>query len=159
MSDEKKEKTGKKDKPKKEGKKGGGKIKLLILLLIIAGGAVPALGLVVLAGMIPTLAMGLTDRSNGRSLTVCVATLNAAGVFQVVLMLLARGLSLENSIGLLMRPETFLMMWGAAALGFGLFSFIPPLVASFLMRLSEIKIARLRSNQKELKRIWGDEVG
>ncbi|HVY12566.1 MAG TPA: hypothetical protein VHB73_03265, partial [Alphaproteobacteria bacterium] len=110
------------------------------------------------AGMLPTLAMSISDRSPGRSLTICVGSLNVASCLQALLMLLPRGLGLPSGLEVLMRPETFLIMWGGAALGLGLYTFIPALVAGLLSGMADVKIARLRQNQKELRRSWGDDV-
>jgi hypothetical protein len=156
---DKKEKAAKPAKAAKaKGSKKGGRLKLLIITLIVAGCAVPAIGLIVLAGMIPSIVMGLTDRSHNKALSVCVSAPNAAGCLQAIIMMLPRGLSIEGAMNLLMQPETFLVMWGSAALGLGLFTFIPPLIAGVLASMAELKIGRLRHNQKELKRIWGDDV-
>jgi hypothetical protein len=155
---EPKPKTAKPGKEKKAGSSGT-KRKLLIFALIAAGIAVPGAGVVMLAGLLPSLVIGLTDSSRGKSLTVCVASLNAAGVLHVLLGLMQQGFSFEYALNLVSTPQTYVIMWGAAGLGFTFFTFIPGMVAQMLAGMAEGKIARLRHNQQELKRLWGDEVG
>jgi hypothetical protein len=155
---DKKPKAEKAAKPGKE-KKAGSKRKLLLFALIAVGVVIPGAGVIMLAGLLPSLVIGLTDSSRGKSLTVCVASLNAAGVLHVVLELMRQGFSFEYALGLIYQPQTYIIMWGAAALGFGFFTFIPGLVAQAMAGMAEGKITRLRHNQQELKRLWGDQVG
>jgi hypothetical protein len=160
---DKKEKPAKADKKEKAAKGGGkksGKVKLFLLLLVIIGVALPAAGMVMLVGMLPVLAMGMTDRTRTKSLTVCVGSLNAAGVSQALLQLIRNG-SFTPDYGqrILSDPQNLIIMWGAAAIGLGLFTFIPAAVGQVLVGVSQMKIAKLRVNQQELKRIWGEQVG
>ncbi len=146
------------DKKKQDRKKGGGKLKILLLAALGAGLVFPGFGLVVAAGLTPALVIGLTDRSAGKCLAVCVGSLNAAGVLQVVLMMAQGGVTLENALRVLQRPEMFLVMWGAAAIGLGLYSFVPQLVAHGMAAMAEMRIKKLKANQKEIRRLWGEEV-
>jgi hypothetical protein len=155
---DKKPKPEKKAKDGKE-KKSGGKRKILVFALIAAGIAIPGAGLIMLAGLLPSLVISLTDSSRGKALTVCVASLNAAGVLHVLLGLMQHGFAFEYALSLVYQPQAYIIMWGAAALGFSFFTFIPGLVAQAMAGMAEGKITRLRYNQQELKRLWGDQVG
>ena len=162
--DKKADKKGGKDAkaPKASGKKGGGA--LLWIGIFIDGAVVLPVTIIAVPGLIPGLVMWLTDRSRGRNLLVAAGTMNLAGVMAVALNLLRKtslfnfNESIPYAIQLLYDPANWIVMWGAAGIGYALFKIIPPLVAQALATAAAFRAQKLKKNQEELKRLWGEEV-
>lgn len=148
--------TGKAGAKGAKGKKGG----LLPAFLILGVGALFVLpaSVVALCGFIPTLVTAFTDKSRARSVTVAVGALNLTGVFYVVLPIFQKGLRLDHAMQVLQDPLNWLMMWGGAGIGMALLSIIPPVVAQGLTAISEFKLQKLKANQVEIRKIWGEDV-
>lgn len=144
---------GKKD----TGKKGGGLFPAFLILGIGSLFVLPA-SIVALAGLIPTLATAITDKSRARSVTVAVGSLNLTGVAYIVIQVFQKGLRLDYAIQLLQDPLNWLIMWGGAGIGLALLSLIPPIVAQVLTTISEFKLQKLKANQAEIRKIWGEDV-
>ena len=49
-------------------------------------------------------------------------------------------------------------MYGAAAVGWALYLFLPSLIVAFLTVVAQHRIAELRGRQRELARVWGNEI-
>jgi hypothetical protein len=161
MSEAKKEKPAPKGKEPKEGKKkkGGGPSALMIIIFMALTFVALPISIVAIPGMIPTLVMALTDRREGKFKTAAVGSLNLAGVAYVVfLVLLRKGFNVEYALQLIRSPEMWAVMWGAAAIGYGIFVVIPPIVAQFLATIAEIRARKLRGNLDELRQVWGEDV-
>lgn len=155
---EKKEKAPKAAKGEKSPKKKGIPLLAMIPIGIVAVAALPVT-MIVVAGLIPSAVIAMTDRNPKRNQTVAVVALNIASTLYVALLLLKQGFSVEYAIKLLSQPIHFAIMWGGAGIGLALMTFVPQAVAQVLSSLAEIKIQKYRENQTELKKIWGDQVG
>lgn len=145
-----------------KGAKGGGKKKngLFPAFLILGIGSLFVLpaSIVALAGLIPTLATAMTDKSRAHSVTVAVGSLNLTGVVYVVIQIFQKGLRFDYAMQLLQDPLNWLIMWGGAGIGLALLSLIPPIVAQVLTTISEFKLQKLKANQAEIRKMWGEDV-
>ncbi len=140
---------------KKKGK--GGLVPAFLILGVGAVLVLPA-SMVALAGLVPTLVMAMTDKSRAYSVTVAVGSLNLTGVVYVVIPVFQTGLRMDVAMNILQQPLNWLVMWGGAGLGLALLSLIPPVVAQVLTSISEFRLQRLRANQADIRKIWGDDV-
>ncbi len=144
-----------------KGAPAGGKGKGLWVSFAILGiGAVFVLPatIVALGGFIPTIATMLTDKSRGRSMTVAVGSLNMTGVAYIVIQLFQKGMRMDYAMLLLQDPLNWFIMWGGTAIGLALLTLIPPVVAQVLTSISEYKLQKMKSNQAEIRKIWGEDV-
>lgn len=148
---------GKNAKGKGDGKKGGGLFPAFLILGIGSLFVLPA-SIVALAGLIPTLATAMTDKSRARSVTVAVGSLNLTGVAYLVIQIFQKGLRMDHAMQVLQDPLNWLIMWGGAGIGLALLSLIPPIVAQVLTTISEFKLQKLKANQVEIRKIWGEDV-
>lgn len=140
------------------GKKGkGGGLLLLIGVFVAAASALPVT-IVAVPGLIPAWVMWLTDKSKGRNMLVAVGVMNLAGVAAVVLNLLHKGFSVTYAVQLLYDPANWIVMWGAAGIGYALYRLAPPMAAQVLATAAEFRAQKLRKNQEEMRRMWGEEV-
>ncbi len=139
--------------------KGGGKGLLVpFVILGVAGVFVLPATIVALGGFIPTFATMITDKSRGRSMTVAVGALNMTGVAYIVIQLFQKGMRLDYAMMLLQDPLNWLIMWGGAGIGLALLTLIPPIVAQVLTSIAEFKLLKMKANQAEIRKIWGDDV-
>ncbi len=151
---------GKKDAKASKGKgtgKGRGLFPAFLILGVASVFVLPA-SVVAAAGLIPTLVTAMTDKSRARSVTVAVGALNLTGVAYVVIQIFQKGLRLDYAMQLLQDPLSWLIMWGGAGIGMALLTLIPPIVAQVLTTLSELKLQKLKSNQAEIRKTWGEDV-
>ena len=142
------------------GGKGGGGRRVLILLIGIVLVAVFFDSVIVLsAGMIPTAVAFLIDRNPRKHTARTVSWMNLAGCLIVLLDLWAGGGgSVDKALEILAVPLNWLIMFGAAAVGWGIFYAVPPVVAGYLSLSNEMKLRELAKTQKRLEREWGIEV-
>lgn len=126
--------------------------------------ALPLLGIlfptcmVLGAGMAPTFAAYLFDRSREKYQALAVGMLNFCGCLPAVAELWARGHSLQSALETLGSPMTWLFAFGAAAIGCLIHVGMPPIVAAYYAHASESRLRDLLIKQKELIEVWGEEV-
>lgn len=131
-----------------------------ILIAIVGGVAIFTLPTVMLLGigMLPTLAAMLTDRRKEKYATLCVGCMNFTGVLPFMILLWSEDHSYENAFTIIGDPFTWLVMFGAAALGWAIYFVAPGIVGMFIGMRTEQRIQRLRRRQRELVEEWGPGV-
>lgn len=131
-----------------------------IFIVIAAGVAVFTLPTVLILGigMLPTLAAMISDRRKEKYATLCVGCMNFTGVLPFMIELWAEEHSYENAFRLIGDPFTWLVMFGAAAIGWAIYFVAPGIVGMFLAMRTEQRIARLRRRQRDLVEEWGPGV-
>ena len=128
--------------------------------VIIAGAAIWVLPtmLVLVVGMAPTLVAFFTDRRREKYAAFCVGAMNLLGVLPVALGMWTRDHSMDSALRNVTNIFNWALMYGAAAVGWGLYSITPAIVA-FVLRLQiDRRIAKMQSYQRELIEEWGEGV-
>lgn len=131
-----------------------------ILLMVLIGGLIP-LGvptLILGLGLLPTLVAFFTDTSPRRYSFMTIGFMNIAGVAPFVVALWQRGHTVEESLRIMSQPITWLVMFGAAAIGQLLLYTIPPFVTMITANRLENRLEMLKEARKKLVEIWGEEV-
>lgn len=131
----------------------------LIMAVVVILAAIMPTACILIPGMLPTLCAMIGDRDKEKAATITVGAMNLVGVAQVIIKLWKEGHDFDTSFSLLVQPVNWMIMYGAAAVGWGIYFVIPGVVASFMTAGAEARIMNLRKNLEELKRIWGNEVG
>lgn len=128
---------------------------LLAPLLVFVG--YPTL-IVALGGMLPTLVAFVVDNRKERYAARTVGYLNSAGVFIVCLDMWSGDHTWQHSLDLLSQPVNYLIMFGAAAVGWVLYFIFPPVANAYLTIHNDLRMKSLNSEQEKLVKEWGTGV-
>lgn len=152
----------KKNKSKKQKNKSKGKInfKFIILLLAFLIFAILYLPTAILffVGMMPTIAAYFTDKIPGRNKTFTIGTMNFAGCFYYMVSIWSHAKPLEMSAEYLSNPMTIVVIYTAAAFGYGINYLTTIIVASVLRQKSQLRLEKLEDRKKKLIERWGEKV-
>jgi|HubBroStandDraft_1064217.scaffolds.fasta_scaffold01264_2 hypothetical protein len=108
--------------------------------------------------MIPAAVAYIVDQSPRRTLTLTVGPLNLAGTAPFCVQLWYGVDTMPALAHELADPWVWLVMYGAAALGWLLHLGMPQIVQLLLERSIDLRKARLVQLQSKLRIEWGDEV-
>jgi len=109
-------------------------------------------------GLIPTFAAFLIDGYPEKYITRCVGAMNIAGIIPYLLRLWQHTNSISESIDIVTDSLTWLVMFGAAGMGWMIYLGLPGMVTAFIVLTSEQKIGSLRGRQAQLVAKWGPPV-
>src|SRR5437868_8346203 len=139
--------------------KGGGlATKLGVFILGLLALAVAPLILVVLPGMMPTLVTLFVDRQRPRYLTYTVGAMNFSGVLPILLTIAKGPLTMAAAGLTLANPVSWIVMYGAAAVGWLICGATPPLARLCLELQANQRRRALEGLGKAIRQEWGDEV-
>jgi len=141
--------------------KKGGKGKLGIIIgMTIFGGSVWFIfpSLLLLIGMLPTVLELFFGNDRKGSSVVAIGALNAAGILPFLIELWQKGQTTGNAILILSQPTTWLVMFGAAAVGWLILFAVPQAAATLTLARAETRVQLLKHNLERLKEVWGPEV-
>ena len=119
--------------------------------------ALPTLLLLVI-GMLPTMAAVFTERGSGRQAWVSVGGLNFAGLSNWLLKLWFAHHTLGYAIDELRTITPLIVAYAGAALGWMLYLAMPPLVNAVTTVTSQRRVVTLAAQQRKLVELWGDAV-
>lgn len=146
-------------KESRQNRAGKGTMKIVLVMAII-GGIIPfgVPTLLICAGLLPTLVALFTDTDPDKSSTATIGFMNLAGVLPFLVDLWKKGQTMDVAIVILREPRTWLIMFGAAAIGHLLLFIIPPIMTSMTISRMESRLSSLKEGLEQLRAIWGPEV-
>lgn len=144
--------------PRKPARKKRGNVWTFMLLVIPAAMVMLATTVLLLVGMIPTMVAFVIDRDPDKPAPITVGGLNFCGCLPFAIDLWKHGGGVAQVMKLLVDPMAWLVMYGAAAVGWAFFFGIPPLVASAEIMRSERRVELLKTKKVSLVKEWGPEV-
>lgn len=125
--------------------------------LVVLLAALPT-ALLLVIGFAPTLGARIGDTAPGKYLTKCVFWMNLAGVAPFLFELWGRGNDMATAIAIVTDMFAWLLMYGAAGMGWLLFLGLPGAVAMSRSLNAKRRIYVLRERQKELINEWGEVI-
>jgi hypothetical protein len=134
---------------------GGGGAVPIVLCTVLLLAALP-LCVVLAAGMLPAGVAFLIDRSPRHDLARTVAAANLAGVVPPAAALLHLEFSFAGALTILREPHNWLIMYGAAAIGWGLHAAMPALAGIVLEFRARQAEQRLQARAAEIASEWGE---
>lgn len=114
--------------------------------------------LVAVVGMVPALVTYIIDFTPGRYALRCVLPLNLVGTVPSLYHLWVGGNDIAEATRLIGDSTTWLIAYGAAAFGWGIFLSLPGLVAAVKMLDADRRVNALRERQGTLIREWGRSI-
>ncbi|MBY6265507.1 hypothetical protein EI613_26825 [Azospirillum sp. 412522] len=141
---------------RKKKKKGGA----LTLILLIVPAALIVLPTTILfgIGMIPTIVAYVIDRDPDKSAPITVGGLNFCGCMPFAIDLWKHQHTIGAAAKIFADPLAWLVMYSAAAVGWGLYYGIPPMVAGMEITRAEKRVEVLKQKKVALVQEWGPDV-
>jgi len=119
--------------------------------------ALPTMSVFVV-GMMPTLVCSIVDLTPGRFALRCVAAMNFAGVAPFLKLLWTDGHDMSAAIGIITDPFAWLVFYGTAGFGWGLFFSVPGIISAIQTLNAERRVNALRARQNALAEEWGSAI-
>ena len=114
--------------------------------------------LLLAVGMVPTLVALIVDRSREKLVVLVVGSLNFTGIMPSAMTLWQNDHTLAAALRILGDPVNWLLMYGAAGLGWLIYFSVPPLVAELASLHYQREIERHKQRQAALVKEWGQEI-
>ncbi len=142
----------------KKKKKRKGSMLTLILLIIPAGLVVLPTSILFGVGMIPTMVAYVVDRDPEKSAPITVGGLNFCGCMPFAIDLWKHHHTIAAVGKIFSDPVAWLVMYGAAAIGWALYYGIPPVIANLEVSRAEKRVDGLKQKKVALVQEWGPDV-
>lgn len=117
-----------------------------------------SVAVIMVVGMIPTLVAAIVDRSEGRMRALTIGAMNFAGCVPFMLEVFKKGNGLETSIAYMLEPQTIVVIYFAAAMGYLIDWAMTGIVSSILVQRTKNRLREIQKDQKDLTERWGMEV-
>lgn len=114
--------------------------------------------LLMLLGLLPTFVALYADTTNEGFHSRVVGLCNLSGVLPFMGELWLAGITADAVTYMLSKPHVWLVMYGAAAFGWGVVWFFPQAVELVLNLVNRNSIQKLQKRQQEIVDEWGIEV-
>lgn len=118
----------------------------------------PAVTILLVVGMIPTLVAGIVDRTEGRVRMWSVGAMNFAGCAPFIIDVFKKGNDIETAINFIVQPRTIVIMYFAAGMGYLIDWAMTGIVSSIMVQKTKARLKNIQKLQKELIERWGAEV-
>jgi hypothetical protein len=144
----------------KAAKAGGGgvnKVAVLMVLAALVPFSLPTVALLFFT-MLPTMGAWASERGPHKYAWLCVGGLNFSGVIPFLFSLWFGVHTLDESFSMLSEAGVLLWAYGTSAIGWLVYTVMPPVVASWISFTTDRRVAALKAAQKKLVEEWGDEV-
>lgn len=145
---------------KPKARKKGRRNNIITFLFLIVPAALVVLPTTIIfgVGLVPTMVALATDRDPEKSAAITVGGMNFCGCMPYAIDLWKTGHNIASALAKLGDPVTWLVMYGAAGIGWFLYFTIPPLIANTEISRSEKRIEALKKKRVGLIQEWGPEV-
>ena len=147
----------KKNPAKKSSGGGGGLVTFLVLAAPAALFAMPT-ALLFAVGLVPSFVAYIVDRDPDKTASMTVGPLNICGILPFTMDMWKHQHTMQAATHALGDPLTWLVMYGAAAVGWALYFLVPPIVTNFEVMRAESRIESLNGRKKDIVEEWGGDV-
>jgi len=112
--------------------------------------------MLVAVGLLPTIVLGFTAKGSHKSQRMmCVGLTNSAGIVILLGDVWSNTVAFES---LIVDLNTWIVMWGAASIGYAL-NFVGPMIAAMILQgMAQDRVKNINQQKQELLELWGHEV-
>lgn len=142
----------------KKRKKVGYKGQIVIVVCVLVSILFSALSIILAIGMIPTLVAAIVDKSEGKMRALTIGVLNFAGCTPFMIEVFKAGNNIETAINYIVKPETIIVMYFAAGMGYVIDWAMTGIVSSLTIQKTKKRLKEIEKIKKELIERWGLEV-
>ena len=113
----------------------------------------------VMVGLIPTFVALMTDDDPEKSTSITIGSLNVIGTLPFVIDLWVRGQTIGTAFDIMSQAMTWIVIFGAAAIGKLIIFVVPQATATISLATAERRHKMLNDHLESLKSAWGTDVG
>lgn len=132
----------------------------LTFILLVASVLFMASTMILIAGMMPTIAANVVDKSRQKSRAISVGMMNLAGCmpFLLELWMSPSPNSIDMAMNIIMQPKTIIIIYVLAAAGYAIEAAITGMVATVMQQRAQVRLREIDRDLKELVNRWEDYV-
>ncbi len=130
----------------------------IIMLAAFVAIVLPATGLLVALGMLPTFVSMLTERRHREMAALSVGSLNAVGLLPPLFDLWRTGHTVGNALDILFEPFSLLFILGASAVGSACYHGLPQMIEAAMTYQGQRSLRRYRGTQERILEEWGQSI-
>ena len=145
-------------KKRKKSRKVGWRGQILFVFGLFMSVVMLPSAIVVGFAMLPTTVAAVVDRYKSGTLALTVGAMNLAGATPFLLELWEKGQTPKTAFAILSRPETIVVMYSAAAVGYLIDWAMGGITTTFMVEKGKIRLKEIEKRQAELVERWGEEV-
>lgn len=134
--------------------------KLLIAFVLFIGFIFKETAVFLAFAMMPTIAVFATDKTIGKSKSICVGCMNFAGSFPFLLKFWTEfgEQTVTNAFRMVADFQNVIIIYLLAAGGYAIDLAVTGITSSLILQRSESRLKKIRKEQEELVERWGEKV-
>lgn len=136
----------------------GWKGNIFLIFSILLGVVFLPTTVILLIGMLPTLAAFFVDRTRGKTRTLTVGAMNLAGCVPFILEIWINGHTMDNAMTYISQPRTIVVIYFAAAIGYMIDWAMTGIVIGVMSEKGRARLKQIEKTKNELIDRWGEEV-
>lgn len=148
----------KKKNANKEKKKGAFGMRLLIIMSVLLSVLFLPTTVMLCIGMVPTFVVFFVNIKAKKSKVITVGAANFAGCSPFMFELWKSGRDMSQSLHITLDPQTIMIMYGAALVGYIIDWALTGIVAGIMVERGKARMKNIRKRQTEMVDRWGKKV-
>lgn len=145
---------------KKSSKKGNksGQKKLMLIFMVMTSIALLPTTVIFFIGMMPTIAIRLSDRTKQKARVMTIGFMNFASCFPFWFKLMQQGHKFDNAVAIILDPMNISIMYGGAVVGYLIEWSLSGFVAGMMVQKGRKRLETIKKMQDDMAQRWGREV-
>lgn len=132
--------------------------KVMLSFMVLTSIALLPTTVIFFIGMMPTIAIRLSDRSKQKARVLTIGFMNFASCFPFWFKLMQQGHKFENAVSIILDPMNLSIMYGGAVVGYLIEWSLSGFVAGMMVQKGRRRLETIKKMQDDLAQKWGREV-
>lgn len=137
---------------------GAGKKKVMLLFMVLTSVALLPTTVIFFIGMMPTIAIRLSDRTKNRTRVMTIGFMNFASCFPFWFKLMQSGHKFDNAVNIILDPLNLSIMYAGAVVGYLIEWSLAGFVAGLMVQRGRKRLEAIKKMQEDMVERWGREV-